>query len=69
MWMRLYIDGALIAQEDVATLYGATAWAPIDPSRLISDGYVNAVISGPSSNPGGVIIEFPRPRSGYRQVT
>lgn len=68
MWLRLYVNGALRLAIDVAALYGATAWADIDPSRLISDGTVNAVISGPSSNPGGVIIEFPRPRAGYRQV-
>lgn len=68
MWLRTYQNGVLLNEKDVAALYGATAWATVDPSRMISDGNVNAVISGPSSNPGGVIIEFPRPRAGYRQV-
>lgn len=63
MWQRLYIDGVLVAQQDVAALYGATAWAPIDPSRLVSDGNVHAVLCGPKK---GVIIEFPTRRAGYR---
>ncbi len=67
MWQRIFVDGVLIAQQDVAALYGATAWAPIDPSRLISDGAVNAVLSM-QPNGGGVIVEFPPRRAGYRQV-
>lgn len=67
MWKRLYVDGDLYYAKDVAALLGARKWKPIDPSRLISDGGVNAVISGPED--GGVIITRPAPRSGYRQVT
>ncbi|MNS58628.1 hypothetical protein D3C72_915540 [compost metagenome] len=63
MWMRIYIDGQLLAERDVAALYGATEWAPIDPSRFISGGNVFAVLCGPKK---GVIIDFPTPRAGYR---
>ncbi|MNX83493.1 hypothetical protein D3C86_1152590 [compost metagenome] len=66
MWLKTYVNGALTAQVDVAALYGATAWAPINPSRLISDGNVNAVLSGPD---GGIILSYPTPRTGYRQVS
>lgn len=66
MWQRVYIDGVLVAQQDVAALYGATKWAEIDPSRLISDGNVFAVLSAPLvvpaggyAAPGGVILSFP----------
>ncbi|GEM_PF-4488365 len=62
MWQRLYIDGVLVASQDVAALYGATAWAEIDPSRLISDGNVFSTLSD-------VILDYPTPRAGYRQVT
>ncbi len=67
MWQRLYIDGVLVAQQDVAALYGAMAWAEIDPSRLISDGTAFAVLSMLPSR-GGVIVEFAPRRAGYRQV-
>ncbi|MNY19855.1 hypothetical protein D3C86_1533100 [compost metagenome] len=66
MWQRLYIDGVKVAEQDVAVLYGATRWAEIDPSRLISDGNCFSVISTPLdapaggyAAPGGVIVEFP----------
>lgn len=45
MWQRLYVDGVLIAEQNVAALYGATAWAAIDPSRLVSDGSVFDTLS------------------------
>lgn len=45
MPLRMYIDGTLIGSVDAAT-YGATAWAAIDPSRLVSDNLVFAVLSG-----------------------
>lgn len=61
MWQRLYIDGVLVAQQDVAALYGATAWAEIDPSRLISDGNCFAVLSR-------ITLDYPTPRAGYRQA-
>ena len=61
MWLKTYVNGALTAQVDVAALYGATAWAPIDLSSLISDGNVNAVLSR-------ITIDRPTPRAGYRQA-
>jgi hypothetical protein len=67
MWQRLYIDGVKVAEQNVTALYGATAWAPVDPSRLISDGSVHAVLSM-QPNGGGVIVEFPPRRAGYSQV-
>jgi hypothetical protein len=62
MWMRIYIDGVKVAEQDVAALYGATAWAPLDASRLISDGSVHAVLSR-------IALDYPTPRAGWRQVT
>jgi hypothetical protein len=43
MWLKIYIDGTLAASQDVAALYGATAW--IAPERLwLSDGNVFATL-------------------------
>lgn len=42
---RLYYDGALVFAQDAAALFGATAWATIDPTKLISDGNVFATLS------------------------
>jgi hypothetical protein len=66
MWLRFWLDGKLLAERNVAALFGASEWLPIDVGTLLSDGSVNAVICGPRD--GGVIISRPTPRAGYRQV-
>lgn len=45
MPQELWIDGVLVASQDVAALYGATEWATPDATRIISDGNVNSVLS------------------------
>lgn len=57
MLMKAYVDGALIASQDVAALYGATAWAAIDPGKLISDGSSFSILRLPSD--GSPLISYP----------
>lgn len=45
MTQRIYIDGTLTDSQDVAALYGATAWATIGASKAVADGNVFATLS------------------------
>lgn len=47
MLQELWIDGVLVASQDVAALYGATSWATPDISVLFAAGDVFATISYP----------------------
>lgn len=56
MPMELWVDGVLVASQDVAALYGATAWATIDAGKLVSDGNVQATLTAPSD---GQMLSYP----------
>lgn len=54
MWLRLYIDGALIAEEDVAALYGASAWSSLATCSISEGGVTATYSSGPFFRLGAV---------------
>lgn len=57
MPMEIWVDGVLVATQDVAALYGATAWTAPNASVLLSDGSTFATLRAPSD--GGPIIRYP----------